>query len=223
MYRNGEEIRLARTARGLRQKDLAEMVGTYPFAISRIERDDLKPSPVLLDAITRVLDGEVDYMPVAPPRPRIAELADREWLRQKLTVEGLTYQRIADLVGCSRQGVHKRAQQFGLRPRKKPIRLATKRPPKPARKIALKGLLKDKRLRAIYKGKRYIARVFPSGAIKRLDTGQVFDTPSQAARTICSRPVDGWHFWQYKVSQGVWAPLVELKKRSNETHKTPSR
>jgi len=45
---------------------------------------------------------------------RIPELADEGWLYQKVTVEGLTYQEIADLLGCSRQYVHQKVNEFGV-------------------------------------------------------------------------------------------------------------
>ena len=45
---------------------------------------------------------------------RIPELMDREWLYQKVTVEGLSYQEVADLLGCSRQYVHQRVDAFGI-------------------------------------------------------------------------------------------------------------
>ncbi len=45
---------------------------------------------------------------------RIPELADPKWLYQKVTVEGLTYQEIADLLGCSRQYVHQKVNEFGI-------------------------------------------------------------------------------------------------------------
>ena len=145
-----------------------------------------------------------DYLPSKYP-----EIADKEWLRTKFVDEYLTYQSIADLVGCSRQRVHQRVLEFGLtRPK-----ISRAKPKKPKRVIPLKGLLKDKRIRAMYKGKRYIAHVMPSGAIKRRDTGEVFDSPCEAAMSISGRKtVDGWNFWSYRVAKGCWEPLAELKQ-----------
>jgi len=51
----------------------------------------------------------------AHSRSRIPELADKNWLKQKVTVEGLTYQEIADLLGCSRQYVHQKVTAYGIR------------------------------------------------------------------------------------------------------------
>jgi len=48
-------------------------------------------------------------------RNRFPKLADRNWLHQKVTVEGLTYQELADLLGCSRQYVHQKVEEHGIR------------------------------------------------------------------------------------------------------------
>jgi len=145
-----------------------------------------------------------DYLPSKYP-----EIADKDWLRHKFVDEYLTYQSIADMVGCSRQRVHQRVLEFGLtRPR-----ISRAKPKKPKRVIPLKGLLKDKRIRATHKGKRFIAHVVPSGAIKRRDTGEVFDSPCEAARSVSGRKrIDGWRFWKYRVAKGCWELLDDLKK-----------
>jgi len=145
-----------------------------------------------------------DYLPSKYP-----EIADKDWLRKKFVDEYLTYQSIADMVGCSRQRVHQRVLEFGLtRPK-----ISRAKPKKPKRVIPLKGLLKDKRIRCMHRGKRYIAHVMPSGAIKRRDTGEVFDSPCEAAMSVSGRKtVNGWRFWRYRVSKGVWTPLADLKK-----------
>ena len=145
-----------------------------------------------------------DYLPSKYP-----EIANKEWLKTKFVDEYLTYQSIADLVGCSRQRVHQRVLEFGLtRPK-----ISRAKPKKPKRVIPLKGLLKDKRIRAVYKGKRFIAHVMPSGAIKRRDTGEVFDSPCAAAMSVSGRKtVDGWNFWSYRVAKGCWERLAELKE-----------
>lgn len=145
-----------------------------------------------------------DYLPSKYP-----QIADKEWLRKKFVDEYLTYQAIADMVGCSRQRVHQRVLEFGLtRPK-----ISRAKPKKPKRVIPLKGLLKDKRIRGTHRGKLYIAHVMPSGAIKRRDTGEVFDSPCEAARAVSGRKtVDGWEFWRYRVSKGCWTPLAALKE-----------
>ena len=50
----------------------------------------------------------------AHSKNRIPELADRNWLYQKVTVEGLTYQEIANLLGCSRQYVHQKVNEYDI-------------------------------------------------------------------------------------------------------------
>lgn len=50
----------------------------------------------------------------AHSKHRIPELADRKWLYRKVAVEGLTYQEIADLLGCSRQYVHQKVNEYGV-------------------------------------------------------------------------------------------------------------
>ena len=145
-----------------------------------------------------------DYLPSKYP-----QIAVKEWLRQKFVDEYLTYQAIADMVGCSRQRVHQRVIEYGLtRPK-----ISRAKPKKPKRVIPLKGLLKDKRIRAMHKGKRFIAHVMPSGAVKRRDTGEVFDSPCEAARSVTGRKrIDGWTFWRYRFAKGRWEPLSTLKK-----------
>ena len=211
MKLDGEQLRKARQAKRLPQKDLAAMVGTYAVAISRIERNEVAPSAKLVRAIRESLENEPDVSDEEyGARKSIPELSDPEWLRQKLLVQDMTYQQVADEVGCSRQWVHQKARQLGLL-RPKRVARATKKPKKIPRRIPLKGLLKDKRLRGYVGGKRYVARVLPSGAIKRIDTGELFDTPSQAARSICRRYVNGWTFWHYKNPEGEWVPLQVLR------------
>ena len=50
----------------------------------------------------------------ANDRNRIPQLMDRDWLYQKVTVEGLTYQEVGDLVSCSRQYVQQRVAIFDI-------------------------------------------------------------------------------------------------------------
>ena len=50
----------------------------------------------------------------AHSKNRIPELADRRWLHRKVAIEGLTYQEIADLLGCSRQYVHQKAIEYKI-------------------------------------------------------------------------------------------------------------
>ena len=50
----------------------------------------------------------------AHSKNRIPELADRRWLHRKVAIEGLTYQEIADLLGCSRQYVHQKVIEYKI-------------------------------------------------------------------------------------------------------------
>jgi hypothetical protein len=66
-------------------------------------------------------------------------------------------------------------------------------------------------LRATYKGRTYLARVAASAL--QLD-GRRFDSPSAAAMSITSHPVNGWTFWQCRIpGQGTWKLLKELRRK----------
>ena len=51
----------------------------------------------------------------AHSRRRYPKLADRNWLHRKVAIEGLTYQELANLLGCSRQYVHQKVEEYGIR------------------------------------------------------------------------------------------------------------
>ena len=142
--------------------------------------------------------------------PSIPELADAEWLRRRIVVERRTFQQVADMVGCSRQRVHQRLLQFGIRSLKS--RKGLRR--KGGRRIALKGLLSGRRVRAWHDGRQYTARVMRSGTIKLLPDGKVcYDNPDKAAQAVCKKPTDGWSFWHYKAAPVTWVPIAELRNR----------
>lgn len=211
VYLDGRTIRRARNSKGLTQEDLAGMVGTDADAISRIELNKLRPDRELIEAISRALAADLPgELAIGRRRPKYLELADRTWLYQKLVVEDLTYQRIADLIGCSRQRVHQRAKQFALRRRKKRSARAKKRK---KRVIPLKGLLKEKRLRARHNGKLYVLRVYPSGRLQMRHTGKVYNNPDNAAKAVCKQKTDGWTFWRYKNAERNWVPLSTLREQ----------
>jgi len=67
------------------------------------------------------------------------------------------------------------------------------------------------RLRANYKGKRYIAEVYPSGRIKY--DGKLYNTPSGAGKAVRGKLTNGWTFWRYQIEQGKWVKLDELRKK----------
>jgi hypothetical protein len=66
-------------------------------------------------------------------------------------------------------------------------------------------------LRASYKGKTYLARV-EGGAL--VLNGERFDTPSAAAMSITKNPVNGWTFWEARLSgQTSWRMLKALRSK----------
>jgi len=79
-------------------------------------------------------------------------------------------------------------------------------------KRPLKGLLRDwQRIYANYKGKKYKAKVLPSGSIKINE--KIYNTPTAAAKAIVDRnTVNGWNFWKYKDGKGNLVPMKTLRK-----------
>jgi hypothetical protein len=90
------------------------------------------------------------------------------------------------------------------------------RPFTPPRRITLKnlldmGILKTGQL--IYKeygGKRYEGKISTEGFIEL--NGNKFDTPSGAARSITSKPVDGWTWWSTLDKNGKEILLDNLRE-----------
>jgi hypothetical protein len=64
-------------------------------------------------------------------------------------------------------------------------------------------------LRGWYKGKEYRASLRKDGQIQY--DGQLFDSPTGAAKKVVGRVVNGWTFWHYKSAPREWAPLAGLK------------
>jgi ribosome-binding protein aMBF1 (putative translation factor) len=58
IYEIQEEIIQLRIAKGLSQKDLADMIGTKQSAISRLETGDYNPSIQFLSKLAHALDKE---------------------------------------------------------------------------------------------------------------------------------------------------------------------
>jgi len=77
----------------------------------------------------------------------------------------------------------------------------------------LKGLLTDKALRMRYKGKKYRAWINRSGTIRLVHTGELFDSPSSAAKAIRKQESNGWYWWEFRDNQGEWQRLQELRGR----------
>jgi hypothetical protein len=84
---------------------------------------------------------------------------------------------------------------------------------KTSRHKGIKGLegLQDRRLklRAHYKGYEYTASLRRDGTISY--AGDVFSSPTGAAKAIVKRNVSGWKFWKYRDQSGEWVPLSDLR------------
>ncbi|MBN8478041.1 MAG: hypothetical protein J0L91_03660 [Burkholderiales bacterium] len=75
----------------------------------------------------------------------------------------------------------------------------------------LSGLMnRSLRLRAIYKGKKYLATLRRDGRIRY--AGKLYDSPSAAGRAVVGRGVIGWLFWKFRKGRDAWVPLRELKR-----------
>jgi predicted GIY-YIG superfamily endonuclease len=68
------------------------------------------------------------------------------------------------------------------------------------------------RMRADYKGKRYIAKVRANGRINY--NGKLYSSPSMAGLAITRKQkLNGWKFWKYRNERGKWVWMDELRKR----------
>jgi hypothetical protein len=68
------------------------------------------------------------------------------------------------------------------------------------------------KLRADYKGKRYVAKLRKNGIIQY--NGQLFTSPSFAGMAITKTvTLNGWRFWKFKNDEGEWVWIEELRKR----------
>ncbi len=79
----------------------------------------------------------------------------------------------------------------------------------------LKGLLRGyQRIYCSYKGKNYKAKVLPSGVIKMVPSGQLFDSPSMAGISVTKKKtMNGWRFWKYKDKDGELVYIDQLRKK----------
>jgi hypothetical protein len=77
--------------------------------------------------------------------------------------------------------------------------------------LPLKGVFSRSRLiRSEYKDKRVTGRIRADGHLSV--RGNLFDSPSAAARFITKKPCNGWAFWLYKHGTGDWRRLRTLRK-----------
>lgn len=75
----------------------------------------------------------------------------------------------------------------------------------------LAGLISRRvQLKAIYKGKVYLASLRRDGQIQY--GGKCYDSPSAAAKAVVRRGIYGWAFWHYKKGRNEWVPLRQLKR-----------
>ncbi len=70
----------------------------------------------------------------------------------------------------------------------------------------------DTEFRATYKGQQY-SGIVENGAL--VVNGERFTSPSAAAVSITSNPVNGWRFWECKSpSSSQWKLIASLRKES---------
>jgi len=84
---------------------------------------------------------------------------------------------------------------------------------RPARQRPLRGIVGGKRIYATYKGTDHVAKVLGNGGIKY--AGQIFDTPTAAAKAITHGSIDGWLFWRVRVN-GELVKLSDLRDRGTK-------
>ncbi len=65
-------------------------------------------------------------------------------------------------------------------------------------------------IRFTFKGKLHRARVRANGSISY--QGQVFTSPSGAAKAVTKKASDGWTAWHYERAPGDWVPLSRLRR-----------
>lgn len=76
--------------------------------------------------------------------------------------------------------------------------------------LVLAGIVeKPVLLIANYKGRKYKAVLRRDGHIRY--KGELYASPTSAAKAILNRATNGWKFWLYK-SKGVWVRLAELRR-----------
>ena len=75
---------------------------------------------------------------------------------------------------------------------------------------ALQGLVKRRtRLRGYYKGYEYSGWLRKDGRIYY--DGEIYNSPSGAARAIVKHSVSGWGFWRYRNRKGEWVRLGAIR------------
>jgi hypothetical protein len=83
--------------------------------------------------------------------------------------------------------------------------------------LGLAGLL-DRRITLVgtYRGEKYRASLRKDGKIQY--GGEIYSSPTMAAKAIVGRAVNGWKFWKYRKPRGEWVQLEEMRgKRVSRT------
>ena len=116
-------------------------------------------------------------------------------------------------------------RQFGrdVRERhKREIDLILGRPAKPTKLLYKEGMSgktrvlvktivgRAFRLRRVYKGKLYTARLRKDGKV--LHNKVIYPSPSAAAKAICGQTANGWQFWECERAPGDWVKLQRLRR-----------
>jgi len=73
----------------------------------------------------------------------------------------------------------------------------------------LSRLRRPRRLKSVFKGREYRARVRNNGQIKWKK--RIYNSPSLVAHAVTGRPTNGWPFWTYERAPHDWAGLHELR------------
>lgn len=76
--------------------------------------------------------------------------------------------------------------------------------------MGLAGLL-DRRMTLIgtHRGTKYRASLRKDGHIQY--GGELYTSPTMAARAVVGRAVSGWKFWRFQKRRGEWVPLQEMR------------
>ena len=77
--------------------------------------------------------------------------------------------------------------------------------------VVLAGLVTRRiPLKGYYKGYEYSATLRVNGKIYY--DGDLYESPTAAAKTVTNRTVNGWVFWKYKNRNGEWVSLSEIRR-----------
>lgn len=66
------------------------------------------------------------------------------------------------------------------------------------------------KLRRVYKGKLYKARLRRDGKV--LHNRVIYTSPSAAGKAVCGHAVNGWQFWQCERAPNDWVKLQKLRR-----------